>query len=286
MRATEQRRPAEQRIVDDPYAKLFLGPMLRAALATWEASGRLGDLAERFSPGLIAWVLTRHRFIDDCLVRALAGNVEQVVLLGAGYDTRAYRLAADLKYRPVFEVDFPATSRRKAKIVARRKSELPAADVRVVEIDFQKQSLRARLQETGFQRGVRTFFVWEGVSMYLSREAVKGTLSDLREISAAGSEIAMDFWYLPDGADLLSAAHRLGASALSLIGEPVTFAMHPEDVGPFLRRLGFRVLEIADAQTLQQRYVHDRRRVYGAAYMVHAAAMKSRTAKNGKEPST
>src|SRR5262249_43732412 len=112
MRASDQRRPSAERILDDPYARWFLGPMSRAALASWEASGRGGKLAERLSPGLTAFVLTRHRWIDDCLRRALARDVEQVVLLGAGYDTRAYRFASELAGRPVFEVDFPATSRR------------------------------------------------------------------------------------------------------------------------------------------------------------------------------
>jgi hypothetical protein len=62
-----------------------------------------------------------------------------------------------------------------------------------------------------------------------------------------------------------------------LIGEPVTFAIHPEDAGPFLRRLGYRVVEIAESPTLEQRYVRDRRRVYGAAYLVHAATRRART---------
>src|SRR5262249_19775512 len=76
MRATEQRRAPAERIVDDPYAKLFLGRLSRAALASWEASGTLGNLAERLSPGLTAYVLARHRFIDDRLGEALAGGVE------------------------------------------------------------------------------------------------------------------------------------------------------------------------------------------------------------------
>ena len=63
MRASEQRRSPEDRIVDDPYARLFLGPLSRAALASWEASGMLGDVAERLAPGLTTYVLTRHRFI-------------------------------------------------------------------------------------------------------------------------------------------------------------------------------------------------------------------------------
>jgi methyltransferase (TIGR00027 family) len=271
MRASEQRHRAANRIVNDPYAKLFLGPMLRAALATWEASGRIGDLADRFAPGLVTWVLCRHRYIDDCLLGALAGNAEQVVVLGAGYDMRAYRFARELGDRPVFELDYPATSQRKARILARHQSELPRADVRTVEIDFQTDSLRDRLRSAGLRPGAPTFFVWEGVAMYLSREAVKHTLTELLEISAAGSRIALDLWRLPEGADVASAAARLSANALDLIGEPVTFAIHPEDAEPFLRRLGYRVLEIAESPALEKRYVRDRRRVYGAAYLVHAA---------------
>jgi methyltransferase (TIGR00027 family) len=277
MRASEQRHRPVDRIVDDPYAKLFLGPMLRAALATWEGSSRLGDLADRFAPGLVTWVLCRHRYIDDCLIRSLSGHAEQVVVLGAGYDMRAYRFARKLEGRPVFEVDYPATSQRKARILARHRSELPAADVRTVEMDFQTDSLRDRLEQAGLRRGARTFFVWEGVAMYLVRNAVKSTLTELRDLSAGGSEIALDLWRLPEGADVVSAAARLSANALDLIGEPVTFAIHPEDAGPFLQRLGYRVLEIAESPTLEQRYVRDRRRVYGAAYLVHAATRRVRT---------
>src|SRR5437870_7410314 len=156
MRASDQRRPPAGRIVDDPYARWFLGPMSRATLASWEASGRWGRLAERLSPGLTAFVLTRHRYIDDCLARALEGEVEQIVLLGAGYDTRAYRFAGQLRGRPVYEVDFPATSRRKARIVARHARELPRVDVRVVEVDFLTQSLRERLAASGFTERRRT----------------------------------------------------------------------------------------------------------------------------------
>jgi methyltransferase (TIGR00027 family) len=286
MRASEQRRKPSERIVDDPYAKLFLGPMLRAALATWEASGRLGDLTERFSPGLIAWVLCRHRYIDDRLLGALRKDADQVVILGAGYDMRAYRFAADIGKRRVFEVDYPATSRRKARILARHQHELPETDVRIVEVDFQKDVLSERLLRSGFRRGACTFFAWEGVAMYLTRAAVKNTLSELRELAAPGSEVAMDFWHLPEGSDLMSTAHRFSASALSLIGEPVTFPIHPEDAAPFVERLGFRVREIADAATLQSRYVRDHRRVYPAAYMVHAATTRARAAKRGDDRET
>ncbi|TMA86099.1 MAG: SAM-dependent methyltransferase [Deltaproteobacteria bacterium] len=277
MRASDQRRPPAGRIVDDPYARWFLGPMSRATLASWEASGRWGRLAERLSPGLTAWVLTRHRYIDDCLVRALEGDVDQVVLLGAGYDTRAYRFARQLGGRPVFEVDFPATSRRKARIVARHAGELPRTTVRIVEIDFQSQSLRERLLASGFRENTRNFFIWEGVSMYLTREAVKATLRTVYELSAVGSEIAMDFWYLIDQPDMVSTAYRLSPNLLSFIGEPITFGIHPEDVGPFLERLGLHPLEVADAKALEERYVRDGRHVSPGVYLVHAGANRATT---------
>ena len=106
--------------------------------------------------------------------------------------------------------------------------------------------------------------------MYLTRDAVKGTLGAIAALGGAGSELVMDFWFLIDTPDLLSAAYRASTNALSLIGEPVTFALHPEDAVPFLERQGFRVLEVADAATLETRYVRDRRRVQPAMYLVHA----------------
>jgi methyltransferase (TIGR00027 family) len=281
MRATEQRHAPAQRIVDDPYAKLFLGRLSRAALASWEASGTLGNLAERLSPGLTAYVLTRHRFIDERLRRALARGVEQLVLLGAGYDSRAYRFAAELGGRPVFEVDFPATSRRKARILTGRAHTLPPTDVRRVEIDFETDSLSVRLSEAGFKQGRRTFVVWEGVSMYLTRSAVKATLTTIHAITAPRSELAMDFWYFLDSPDLLTTAYRMSANLLSLLGEPVAFGIHPEDVDPFLQRLGYRVSDLADATELERRYIRDGRSVIPGSYLVDASTLPSRKQPRG-----
>jgi len=269
-RATDQRRASGERIVDDPYARLFLGPVARAALATIEATGRLATLAEQHAPGVITYVLARHRYIDDCLAAALHGPVAQAVLLGAGYDTRAYRFASALHGRPVFELDFPATSRRKARILEEHARELPRADVRRVEIDFLAENIEDALASTVFHRGARTLFVLEGLAMYLTRNAVKNTLARIRELGGAGSTLAADFWYLLDSTDLLSTAYRSSASLLSLVGEPIVFALHPEDAGPFMRRLGFDIVDLADAQELRRRYVRDGRNVFPGNYVLEA----------------
>lgn len=271
MRATDQRREPKDRILDDPYAKLFLGPVFRGTLATLEVTGRLGERAEQLLPGITTYVLARHRFIDDKIRASLdAGEMEQLVLLGAGYDTRAYRFADLLDGRPVFEVDHPSTSRRKAEVIAEHASELPNPNVKRVEIDFQTQSLAERLAAAGFKTGRPTFFSWEGVSMYLRRDAVKATLRTLRELAAPGSGVAMDFWYLLDAPDFIATAHRMSANLLHFLGEPITFGIHPEDVGHFLERLGLEQRDLATAEDLERRYIHDERKVYAANYVLHA----------------
>jgi methyltransferase (TIGR00027 family) len=269
-RAADQRRAPAERIVDDPYAKLFLGPVLRAALATIEATGRIGELAEEHAPGLMTYVVCRHRFIDDCLARGLDDSTAQVVLLGAGYDTRAYRFVDALGDRPFYELDFPATSRRKARVLERNARDLPDREVVRIEIDFAREHVDDVLIAAGFAPGLPTFFVWEGVSMYLKRAAVKDTLSRLHALGGPGTMLAMDYWFLVDEPDLVSTAYRAGANLLHLLGEPVTFSLHPEDAGPFMERTGFEVVDLADADELERRYVRDGRHVYPGNYVVAA----------------
>ncbi len=273
-RAFERLRDPAARIVDDPYARLFLGRSLRTALRAAEAAGPLVEIPTRLLPGVGNFVIARHRFIDDALSRALSTDggepVAQVVLLGAGYDTRAYRFAGALKGRPVFEVDFPSTGRRKDDLVRKHAKDLPGSVVRRVEVDFLAETFDGPLVRAGFVEGARTFFVWEGVSMYLTRAAVKQTLSLIERLGGRGSELCCDFWFLLDAPDLRASAHRLSANLLALLGEPVLFGIHPEDAVPFFSSLGFDVVEIATASDLRDRYVKDRRDLYGAMYVAHA----------------
>jgi methyltransferase (TIGR00027 family) len=252
-RALEHLKPADQRVVDDPWAKLFLSRPARRALAAWSGS-LTGRVLRALGPSGTTYVPLRHRFIDDHLTAALAGGAAQVVLLGAGYDTRPYRFAEQLAGRPVFEVDLAAISRAKAAIIERHAAEFPTANVVRVEIDFEHQQLHDTLRAHGFGQGEPTFFVWEGVPMYLTRAAVKATLDAVHDLSGDGSMLAHDMWHLVDDPGPLGTARRSAPSALSLIGEPVTFGVHPEDYEHLLARHGFRVVDLAMASDLQARY--------------------------------
>lgn len=252
-RALEHLKPEAARIVDDPWAELFLSRPSRAALRAWSGS-LTGRALRRLGVSGTSWVPLRHRFIDDHLVQLLDAGAAQVVLLGAGYDTRAYRFAERLDGRPVFEVDLPAISRAKAAVVERNADKFPRTNMVRVEIDFERQSLADVLADAGFTTGGLTFVTWEGVPMYLTRVAIKATLDAVHALTAPGSVIAHDMWTVVDDPSPMGTARRLAPSALSFIGEPITFCVHPEEIGYFYAQRGFDVSEIATANELEDRY--------------------------------
>lgn len=272
IRASDRRWDPSARILDDPYAERFLGPLTRAALRTWQAGGPLSRSLGKVAPLIRNYVLARHRFIDEALGAALAGeHIDQVVILGAGYDSRAWRFAKALRGRPIFEVDHPATAQRKTHMLARWGLDLPETDRRVVSVDFEFDELGDKLAKAGFDRTRTSFFVWEGVSMYLTRAAVKDTLQRLARLGGPGSELCADFWFLLDRPDAKATVQRMSTGLLHVLGEPVVFGIHPEDVDHFLQRQGWVAEDIADQTALYDRYVPARdRELYPAQYVLRA----------------
>lgn len=256
-------------IVVDVYAPAFLSAASRALLHAVTATGPLWHRVERLElAGLATSSLCRHRFIDEHLLAALL-DVTQVLILGAGYDARAYRFAEALGGRPVYEVDLPPLSRRKAALVASRPELFGHAAVRRVEIDFRTQSLAERLADAGFEVGAPTFVAWEGVSPYLSRAAVIGTLGALSEVCGHGSRLAMDLWQTVGGA--VAYPVRLTAvRAMRLIGEPISFALPAGRVGALLAPHGFAVDDLADGAALTARYATGGRMCDPGMYVVSA----------------
>jgi methyltransferase (TIGR00027 family) len=270
MRAREHAVPADRRILDDPFAQHFLTTSWSLALRL--AGDRVSRLEARFPDwfsGLSTYVVARHRFIDDAVREALAAGVEQLVLLGAGYDSRPWRFAAELAGKRVFEVDHPATAARKRRVLARH-TDWPAVDRVQVDCDFSRQDFAERLRAEGFRVGAPTFFVWEGVSMYLSREVIRGTLARIDALGGPGTWLSMDFDFLPDGSSVRQTLWRSTPGLLHAVGEPVTFFLHPEEAPPFLRASGFEVTDLADPEELTRRYVTDGRAPSPIMYVLTA----------------
>ncbi|MCO5169513.1 MAG: SAM-dependent methyltransferase [Planctomycetes bacterium] len=275
-RALEALLPEGERLVSDPFARAFVGPWRGSLLDLAErlparARTALARQVDRALQGTMTFVLARHRAIDELI--AATPQAMQVVLLGAGYDSRAVRLAPALRGRRVFEVDHPATAGRKAELAPLAYGDAPRAEVVPVSIDFAGESIEARLREAGLEVGALTLWVWEGVSMYLDEAAVRATLDLVRGLSAPGSLLAFDAWCPPaEGLrrltrrDLPSLAFRL------LYHEPLVWGPPPERLEPFLREHGLALLERVEAGPLVTRYGARRRPWLELSSMVFVVA--------------
>jgi methyltransferase (TIGR00027 family) len=252
IRAAETLRPAGERLFADPFARGFLGPgfraiialsrvpILRALLLRWVYDRRL--------PGTLASAICRTRMIDDLLEEALGAGVSQVVILGAGFDSRPYRVAGIARAR-VFEVDHPSTQAVKRARLERMLGRLPDHVV-FVPIDFMRQKLDEVLPASGYRRRALTFYIWEGVTSYLSEEAVDETLHFVSRFSAPGSRIV--FTYLRR--DILEGREeREGAAELIRYvrrqGERFTFGFDPDALAGHLAARGLALeLDVGGAQ--------------------------------------
>jgi methyltransferase (TIGR00027 family) len=241
-RALEARRPPADRVADDPLAVKFLTPEFRALAA----AGRvppvrrlIESVIDRRWPCVRGGVVARTRLIDEAVAAALPG-VQQVLILGAGFDSRAYRLA-QLRDVAVFEVDHPATQAAKRRILRRGSGEIPA-NVRFVPVDFGADDPAAKLAEGGFASGKPTLVLWEGVTNYLDPVSVDATFSFLASAIAPGSPVL--FTYV-DRAMLDGSAVFEGAAttlrAVRRVGEPLTFGLNPKEVPGYLSERGFEL---------------------------------------------
>jgi methyltransferase (TIGR00027 family) len=164
-RALESSRPERERVCHDPLARHFLTwPFaLVTRLAAIPGGARFAaSYIDRRWPGVRSSVVARTRLIDDALAAALDENIEQVVILGAGFDSRAYRIPR-LRAVDVFEVDHPDTQAAKRRVLQRRFSVLPAY-VRLVPVDFRRDDLMSAMLGAGYREAARTFILWEGVT--------------------------------------------------------------------------------------------------------------------------
>jgi methyltransferase (TIGR00027 family) len=145
-----------------------------------------------FPTGIHEYVLARTRVFDQVFVDALERGFPQVVLLGAGMDTRAFRFQGKAEGATIFDLDIHATQRYKREVLKRKKI-APPTELVFAPIDFNKQRLADVLSEAGYREGQQTLFLWEGVTMYLEAEAVDGTLAFIGSSAAAGSIVAFDY---------------------------------------------------------------------------------------------
>lgn len=259
-RATESIRPSQKRLLNDIYAAKFLRPSLRLILKNRLLTKFVLWLAiERQFPGATDTIVSRIRFVDDCLKNCINNGIEQLVILGAGYDSRAYRFT-ELKDKHVFEVDHPNTQNLKKRKVTTIFGHLPSHVV-FVPVDFEREKLIPKLSEAGYNRNLKTLFIWEGVCKYLTNNAVNELLSTVSGNSCKGSSIVFD--YLFQSMIDRSSGSKFAAKILDFQarkGEPYIFGLPEKNPEHQIMSKGFSLVKNINAAKLKSMYFKGRSR--------------------------
>jgi methyltransferase (TIGR00027 family) len=248
----------------DPTARVFLNEKGKQNLAKIERATRVGQRSMRLemARGMADIMALRTAAIDKAVRDAIAGGAKQVVILGAGYDGRAWRMP-EMAGMKVFEVDHPATQGEKRAHLA----ELPPAIgmVSFVSIDFERESLDAVLERAGHDRSLPTCWIWEGVVMYLTRDAMRATLANIAGRSASGGSALIVNYHT---------AHRRLITRLMfwLMGEPQISAWSREEMAADLRSVGFSVGDDSGMADWNKQFARGDAKVERALYMRIAVA--------------
>ena len=207
-------------------------------------------LSEKSNPGIWGGLLCRKRYIDEKLV-ASRNEIESVVNLGAGFDTRPYRLPA-LSGLSVWEVDQCENVEAKERRLRKAFGTIPA-NVKLVHADFDRDDLGAILAAHGYSAGKLTFFVWEAVTQYLTEQGVRTTFDWLAK-AAPASRLA--FTYVRK--DFLDGKTFYGweSGYRQFVASNVwLFGMDPEDCPTFLKDYGWRIVEDVGYDELADKYI-------------------------------
>jgi methyltransferase (TIGR00027 family) len=254
-RAIESARPSESRIINDPFAARFLKRSFRLVLGLSRLpllGNAVPRLIDAIAPGARSSGVARTRVIDELVKVELQRGLEQIVILGAGYDCRAYRIDEAERVR-VYELDHPSTLAQKFRVFPPSFSR-----VQYVGVDFNRQTASEVLDATDYNAAVRTLFIWEGVTNYLSAAAVDKVVRWLGT-AAPGSSVVFTYVH----SDVLRHPQQFyGAKRLlrrfERIGEPWQFGLDPNEVSAYLVERGLDLIQDVGAAEYCSRYLSSR----------------------------
>jgi methyltransferase (TIGR00027 family) len=252
MRGVHQLLDAKPLILDDPTALTLLGEdAVRQINNSRDHHQTLEARALRIH------VVLRSRFTEDRLAEAVGRGITQYVILGAGFDTFAYRQPVWAKALQIFEVDHPATQVQKQLRLERANIALPL-NLSFAGIDFEHESLHDGLLKNGVSPTEPSFFSWLGVTMYLKEDAIDAVLRTIAQFPPE-SEIAFTFIQPPDSLSRLERNFHFSLSEIaSRAGEPFVSYFTPAAIEEKLRQAGFKTVAFLSNEEAEKRYFHQR----------------------------
>lgn len=251
-RMIEQYQPEKTRLFDDPVAKELVGGPIRFLMQFAGMRNLTVQQTDAVAKGIYGAQVCRTRFIDDIVQTAISQGIEQLVILGAGYDTRPYRLP-QIKNVKVFEVDLPAVQEDKKKKLQKYLGRLPD-HVTFVPIDFDMQTLEAVFSVTAFNSGKPAIFIWEGVTQYISEEAVRQTLAFVGR-SAPGSILVFTYVLksiIERRSNIPDANHLMDVAAKQ---SPWIFGIEPSGIQDFLKPYHLALIADVGNVDYQEKYL-------------------------------
>ncbi len=251
-RLIEQYQPEKTRLFDDPVAKELVGGPIRFLMQFATMRNFTLKQTDAAAKGIYGVQICRTRYIDDAVQAAISQGIKQLVILGAGYDTRPYRLP-EMESVQVFELDLPTMQDDKKKKLQKYLGRLPDR-VSFIPIDFDTQTVEAVFSGTAFNPAKPALFIWEGVTQYISEEAVRQTLAFVGK-SAPGSIIVFTYILksiIERRPDIPGADHLMDVVAKQ---SPWVFGLEPSGIPDFLKPYHLCLIADVGKVDYQEKYL-------------------------------
>ena len=253
-RAIANKEFKNEKFGPDDLAEYFLPPHFRFFLKFNRIRANTKNKLNGFLPGLNEYMIARTAYFDRLFVDALKNKTPQIVLLGAGYDSRAYRFAKLNHGTRIFELDIAPTQDRKKKCIKKARIDIPK-HVTFVTINFNEESLKDILEKAGYKNHQKTLFIWEGVSYYLEVESVDTTLEFVSHASHHESAIAFDYTIsiseenINDYYGVKEFSHKMKEHHAN---EALMFSIDEGETESFLEQRGLKMVDHLDNKEIEK----------------------------------
>ena len=212
----------------------------------------------KFPSGMYEYVIARTKFIDSIFQHAISNEFDQILIFGAGFDSRGIRFADLNKKTNIFELDAPVTQEAKISQLKKRRIEINP-NITFISIDFNKDSLEDKLIASGFSKNKRSLFILEGLTMYLDPEATDSTFNVINQFAGTGSKVIFDYVYssVLRGENLYYGESEV-LNQVKNANEPWSFGIEKGEIESFLKDKNLKLICNLNSHDLEKKFFEDK----------------------------